>query len=116
MSEYNYQNQQPVAQNSRGSRGPAIASMVLGIMSICGSWTAIVGVIMAIIALVLAKKATDSGNKSIFATIGKITGIIGLIVGIFMIIAAVISFIFWVVVGIGGAAASIVDFAELFNF
>lgn len=116
MSEYINQNQQAPVENTRSGRGPAIASMILGIMSVCGSWTAIIGVIMAIIALVLSGRAKAAGNKSIFATIGKITGIIGLIIGICMIIFSVIYILFVIIVGIGGAAASILDFAEFFNF
>ena len=113
MSEYN---QQPVVKNTREGRGAAIASMVLGIMSVAGSWTAVIGGILAIVALVLAGKAKAAGNRSMFATVGRITGIIGLIIAIMAVVVAVIYFIFIIIVGIGGAAASIVDFAELFEF
>lgn len=115
MSEYNYNSQQPVA-NTRAGRGAAIASMVVGIMSIAGSWTTVVGGVLAIVALILAGKAKAAGNRSVFAKVGRITGIVGLIVAIIAILVAAIYFIFWIIVGIGGAAASIVDFAEMFQF
>lgn len=112
MSEYNLQS----VQDTRAGRGAAIASMVLGIMSVAGSWTAVVGGVLAIVALVLAGKAKAAGNRSVFAKVGRITGIIGLIIAILAVLVAAIYFIFWIIVGIGGAAASIVDFAEMFQF
>ena len=115
MSEYNYNNQQPV-QDPNAGRGAAITSMILGIASVAGSWTTVIGGILAIVALIFAGKAKAAGNRSIFAKVGRITGIIGLIVAIITILVAAIYFIFWIIVGIGGAAASIVDFAELFEF
>lgn len=107
-------NQQPVSRAS--AKGSAIASMILGIMSICGSWTTVVGIVLAIVALVLSNKAKAGGNTSMFATVGRITGIIGLIIGLAALAFAVIYFLFMIIVGIGGAAASIVDFAEMFSF
>ncbi|MBR6772158.1 MAG: hypothetical protein IKM29_02070 [Clostridia bacterium] len=112
MSEYN---QQPVS-DPRAGKGAAIASMVLGIMSVAGSWTAVVGAVLSIVALILAGKAKAAGNRSVFAKVGRITGIIGLIIAIMAVVVAVIYFIFIIIIGIGGAAASIVDFAELFEF
>ena len=59
----------------------AIASMVLGILSICSSYGPFIGVIMAIVGLVLNGKAKAAGNDSTFLKVGKITSIIGIILG-----------------------------------
>ncbi len=114
MSENNYNQQysaQPVPSNAGKSQ--AIVSMVLGLLSVFGSWTVIVSIVMAIVALVLSGKAKAAGNTSAFATVGRITGIIGLILGILAIIGIILYVVIIFVIGVGGAMGS---FSEVFNF
>lgn len=70
------------------SKGPAIASMVCGIASLC---TAFAGVVFGIIALVLSSKfrASNNGRDNGFSTAGKICGIIRIIISAIWIIAYV---------------------------
>ena len=72
--------------------GQAIASLVLGIISIVcivASWMylSIVSIILGIIGLVLASSAKKQGNKSGVRTGGFVTSLIGLILGVLGLVA-----------------------------
>ena len=75
--------------------GTAIASLVLGIVSVvsCGglSFLGIVGIILAIIAKNDIKKTGQSGND--LATAGLILSIIGTVILVFMVLILVVSFV-----------------------
>ncbi len=72
----------------------AIASMVLGILSITHG-----NLIFAILALIFASKAKAAEGQTSFSQAGMICGIIGLILSILAIIAIVL-YIVIVVVGV----------------
>lgn len=87
-------------------KGPAIASMVLGIISVV-FWffgvTAIVSVILSIIGLILASNAKKAGFVGGMQTAGFVLNLIGLIGGA---IAFVACFACTAVVGAAGAAGA----------
>ena len=67
-----------------------IVSMVCGLVSIFGSYSYGVGVVIAIVGLVMSKKATEAGYTGTPAKVGKITSIIGLILSIIMLVVGII--------------------------
>ena len=67
-----------------------IVSMVCGLVSIFGSYSFGVGIIIAIVGLVMSKKATDAGYQGTPVKVGKITSIIGLILSIVMLVVGII--------------------------
>lgn len=69
------------------NRGKSIASMALGIASICLCESVIGGLVCAIIGLVLAKQALEQGPENGFVKAGKITSTIGLVFGIIAVVA-----------------------------
>ena len=83
-------------------RGKAIASMVLGILSLEGIagvssafGASIVGLALAVVALVLSKQVTEAGPDEAtakFAKAGKITGLIGAILSGIGLIVGIICF------------------------
>jgi hypothetical protein len=83
----------------------AIASMVLGILSICSSYGPFIGVIMAIVGLVLNGKAKAAGNDSTFLKVGKITSIIGIILGVILGIV-------WIIAIVAASAMNISAYAK----
>lgn len=90
-AQYSYQSGPLPAQ----SNGHAVASMVLGILSIVFCWLfGIVGLTMAILAIVFAGKAPldQFGRRPGMATAGRITGIIGCTLSSFYLLAFVLAF------------------------
>ena len=78
--------------------GQAIASLVLGIISIVcivANWMyfSIVSIILGIIGLVLASSAKKKGNKSGVRTGGFVTSLIGLILGVVCFVACACVFV-----------------------
>ena len=59
-----------------------IVSMVCGLVSIFGSYSFGVGIIIAIVGLVMNSKAVAAGYQGTPVKVGKITSIIGLILSI----------------------------------
>ena len=112
MSEYNYNQQYqppyppPAPQNSSAGRGQAITSMVLGILSICGSYTCIVSLVLAIVGLVMSNKAAALGNTSAFCKAGRITSTIGLVLSIVAIVVVVLYVFIVFVIGIGASLST----------
>ena len=70
--------------------GYAIASLVLGILSVVFSCCYGIGFILGVVGLVLAILARKSGNKEGVCTAGIILSIIGLVIGVLMFILTVI--------------------------
>lgn len=75
----------------------AIASLVLGIVSLALCWTGWIGIITGLVALVLGiigliklKKADDQSKKGKFIA-GTVTGAIGLIISIIIIVVALMA-------------------------
>lgn len=97
-------------------RGKAIASMVLGILSLEGIagvssafGASIVGLGLAIAALVLSKQVTEAGPDDAtakFAKAGKITGLIGAILSGIGLVVGIICF---ACICSGAAAAGMAD-------
>ncbi len=83
-----YQMQQPVAAVPHHGSGMAVASLVLGIVSLVLCWIWVVGIpvgILAIVFGVLSKK--QPANKGM-AMAGLVTGIIGVVLAIVIIVIA----------------------------
>lgn len=85
--------------DKEGSRGSAITSMVLGILSIvCGT---VPGIVLACIARSIAKKflaAYPESSAVGFAKAGRITGTVGLVVSIVsLVLSVLIGFIYGVI-------------------
>ncbi|MBP5654594.1 MAG: hypothetical protein J6X33_03690 [Clostridiales bacterium] len=95
-----------VQTSGNNGKTMAIVSMVLGILSICGSYGPFIGPIMAIVGLILNGKAKKAGNDSVFLKVGKITSIIGLILGILGSILFIVFTVFM------AAAGTTVDYAN----
>ena len=68
-----------------------IVSMVCGLVSIFGSYSFGVGIIIAIVGLVMNKKAVAAGYQGTPVKVGKITSIIGLILSIICLILGIIA-------------------------
>ena len=68
-----------------------IVSMVCGLVSIFGSYSYGVGVVIAIVGLVMNKKATEAGYTGTPVKVGKITSIIGLILSILGLILGIVA-------------------------
>lgn len=90
-----YQNQQYYGQQQpmpQGSQAKAIASMVLGILSIIFcciyTWVALVLAIVGLVLAILSKKNNEPGKG--FATAGLVCSIIGLAIAIISIIIAIV--------------------------
>ena len=66
-----------------------IVSMVCGLVSIFGSYSFGVGIIIAIVGLVMNKKAAAAGYDGKPLKIGKVTSVIGLILSIIGLILGV---------------------------
>lgn len=81
-------------QNQQTTNGKAIASMVLGILSIVVPY---IGLLIGIIGLVITKQAsneikmTGEGGKG-FVTTGLVTGIIGVAIWSLVFVVIIISF------------------------
>ncbi|MCR4775930.1 MAG: hypothetical protein K5869_06090 [Saccharofermentans sp.] len=68
-----------------------IVSMVCGLVSIFGSYSCGVTIIVAIVGLVMNKKAVAAGYQGTPVKVGKITSIIGLILSIILGIVSIIA-------------------------
>ena len=66
-----------------------IISMVCGLVSVFGSYSFGVGIIIAIVGLVMNKKAVAAGYQGTPVKVGKITSIIGLILSIILGIVSI---------------------------
>lgn len=67
-----------------------IVSMVCGLVSIFGSYSFGVGIVIAIVGLVMNKKAEAAGYQGTPLKVGKITSIIGLILSIIGLILGIV--------------------------
>lgn len=67
-----------------------IVSMVCGLVSIFGSYSFGVGIIIAIVGLVMNKKSAEAGYQGTPLKVGKITSIIGLILSILGLILGIV--------------------------
>ena len=76
----------PNTQNPPRANGLSIASMVLGIVSVCLAAAQLIALPAGILAIIFSAKKQKSGNKSGMAKAGLITGIIGLCLTIFWFI------------------------------
>ena len=65
--------------------GLAIASMVLGILSVVSS----ANMFFAVIALVFGIVAMNYGNKSVFSRVGVITGAVSVLLNLLVLVGAV---------------------------
>ncbi|MDR0273093.1 MAG: DUF4190 domain-containing protein [Clostridiales bacterium] len=85
------------------NNGKAVASLVLGILSIVFCQACGLGTIMAIIGLILGRNylIEVDGNDGI-AKAGKITSIVGLVLGILAIIFWIVYFLFFIYLGTEG--------------
>ncbi len=68
-----------------------IVSMVCGLVSIFGSYSFGVGIIIAIVGLVMNSKAVAAGYQGTPVKVGKITSIIGLILSILGLILGIVA-------------------------
>jgi hypothetical protein len=68
-----------------------IISMVCGLVSVFGSYSFGVGIIIAIVGLVMNKKAVAAGYQGTPVKVGKITSIIGLILSIVCLIIGIVA-------------------------
>ena len=68
-----------------------IVSMVCGLVSIFGSYSFGVTIVVAIVGLVMSKKATEAGYQGTPVKVGKITSIIGLILSILGLILGIVA-------------------------
>lgn len=91
-----------VQTSGNNGKVQAIVSMVLGIISIVGSYGPFTGVIFGIAGLVVNNIAKKAGNQSTFLKVGKITSIIGLILGA---ILGILWLVFVVFMAAAGTAA-----------
>ena len=86
------------------STGTAIASMVLGIVSIVFCCSSIVGLVTGIIAIVLAQKERNLGRaENGYVKAGLICGIIGSIL-------SGLVFVYYIILLIAGSAASVMSY------
>ena len=73
-------------------KGMAIASLVMGIISVV-FWffgvTSIVSLVLGIVGIILANKAKKKGNRSGMCTAGMVLSLIGTIVGALILIATI---------------------------
>ena len=76
--------------------GYAVASLVLGILSIV---TCCLGLILGILAVVFANKAIKLGYKGSLANAGRICGIIGLVIGAIIVLYYIVCFIIGIAAG-----------------
>ena len=76
---------------SQAGKTQAIVSMVCGLVSIFGSYSFGVGIIIAIVGLVMNKKGTEAGYQGTPLKVGKITSIIGLILSILGLILGIVA-------------------------
>ena len=67
-----------------------IVSMVCGLVSIFGSYSFGVGIIIAIVGLVMNKKSAEAGYQGTPLKVGKITSVIGLILSILGLILGIV--------------------------
>ena len=80
-----------MAENTSGAgKTQGIISMVCGLVSIFGSYSFGVGIIIAIVGLVMNKKSAEAGYQGTPLKVGKITSIIGLILSIIMLIVVIV--------------------------
>ncbi len=97
QSNAQYQYQQPQYQQSYGQqnipgRNEAIASMVLGIVSVVFmffGWSALISVILAVIGLILSGNSKKKGYEGTMLTAGFILCLIGVIGGALIFVACV---------------------------
>jgi hypothetical protein len=90
MSEYN-ENVPQQGDNVPG-KGPAIGSLVCGIVAVVFWWfgfTAIVSVVLGIVGLILSANAKKAGFKGGMQTAGFVLSLIGLIGGAIAFVACV---------------------------
>ena len=80
-----------MAENTSGAgKTQGIISMVCGLVSIFGSYSFGVGIIIAIVGLVMNKKAAAAGYQGTPLKVGKITSVIGLILSILGLILGIV--------------------------
>ncbi len=100
MTDYSY-NSEP--QNSNTSNGTAIASLVLGIVSIIAAcFSPLVSLIAAIIGIVLANNSKKNFGPSGLAKAGMICSIIGIVLAVLMVILGIVAAGFLVGLGLMG--------------
>lgn len=78
--QYTAYQQTPVIEEDRPS-GTAIASMVLGIVSIVFCCMNVIAVVLGIVAIVLSRREEQSGHQNGFVKAGFVCGLIGAILG-----------------------------------
>lgn len=76
----------PTEVNAPRTNGLSIASMVLGIVSICLAALQLISLPSSILAIIFSAKTQKSGNKNGMAKAGMITGIIGLVLSILWLV------------------------------
>lgn len=100
MTDYSY-NSEP--QTPNGSNGTAIASLVLGIVSILATcFSPLVAIIAAIIGIVLSVNAKKNYGPSGFSKAGMVCSIIGIVLAIIMVIIGIVAAGFLVGLGLLG--------------
>lgn len=82
----------PGTQNAPRTNGLSIASMILGIVSVCLAAAQLISLPSSILAIIFSAKSKKSGNNNGMAKAGMITGIIGLV-------SAVLWFVFCFALG-----------------
>ena len=79
----------PTEVNAPRTNGLSIASMVLGIVSICLAALQLISFPSGILAIIFSAKTQKSGNKNGMAKAGMITGIIGLVLAVLWLVICI---------------------------
>ena len=79
----------PTEVNAPRANGLSIASMVLGIVSVCLAALQLISLPSSILAIIFSAKTQKSGNKNGMAKAGMITGIIGLVLSILWLVICI---------------------------
>ena len=84
--------QQPVPgpAGEQPGKGKAIASLVLGIISLAFMWMPFFGLVLGIVGLVLAASAGKEGFRGGLKTAGFVCSLIGTIIGAFYLVLFII--------------------------
>lgn len=76
-------------QQNNDNKGLAIASMVVGIVSILAScWKPLIGLIAGIVAIVLAVMHNKNNSKNGMATAGLVCGIVAIVLSVIIFVIA----------------------------
>ena len=81
-----YSSPAPNTQNPPRTNGLSIASMVLGIVSVCLAAAQLISLPSGILAIIFSAQTQKSGNKNGMAKAGMITGIIGLVLAVLWLV------------------------------